>query len=58
MFETLAALGTLSCIGIFVLLLMLDRSARQDEAREAMQAAAAGDDTVGHRDRGDRHPGR
>ena len=57
MFETLAALGTLACIGIFVLLFMLDRSARQDEAREAMQAAA-GTDTARHRDSGDRHPRR
>jgi hypothetical protein len=57
MFETFAALGTLSCIGIFVLLFMLDRSARQDEAREAMQTAA-GNDTVRPKDSGERPPHR
>jgi hypothetical protein len=57
MFETFAALGTLSCIGIFVLLFMLDRSARQDEAREARQAAA-GNDTVRPKDSRDRPPHR
>jgi hypothetical protein len=35
MFETLAALGTLACIAIFVTLVVVDRAGRRDEAEKA-----------------------
>jgi len=35
MFETLAALGTLACIAIFVTLVAVDRAGRREDAEKA-----------------------